>query len=275
MKEIIPLALKEDIGSGDITSELIKDRIVTARIAVGEDCVVSGIDAAVGVFRSYDKKITIIKKKRNGNKVKKGIVVLEIKGRLKSILACERTAINFLQHLSGIATTANEFAGLVRGTKVILLDTRKTTPGMREFEKRAVVDGGMKNHRLGLYDMILVKDNHIKAEGLKRILNRINNIKNKKTKIEIEVDNLRQLRTVIKNNKNIDIIMVDNFSIKNTNFAVKMIRRAARKIKIEYSGKVNKRRLRNIAKTGVNYISIGQELALSARAIDFGMEVSG
>ncbi len=273
MKDIIALALREDIGRGDITSELIKDGTVTARIIAGEDCVLSGIDAVVNVFKSYNGKIIIIRKNKDGGKIKKGKTVMTINGSLKSILACERTALNFLQHLSGIATTANEFAGLAKGTKAILLDTRKTTPGMRNLEKKAVLDGGMENHRFGLYDMVLVKDNHIKAEGLKNVLNRINNIKNKKIKVEIEVDNLKQLKAVIKNNKNIDMIMLDNFSIQNTKKAVNLIRTRSKKIKIEYSGGVNRKNVRKIAKTGVDFISIGSELTLSAKAVDFRMEV--
>jgi nicotinate-nucleotide pyrophosphorylase (carboxylating) len=198
---------------------------------------------------------------------------MTITGSLKSILACERTALNFLQHLSGIATKANEFATLVKGTKVTLLDTRKTTPGLRTLEKKAVLNGGMKNHRFGLYDMVLVKDNHIEAEGLKNILNKINTIKNKKLKFEVEVDNLKQLKTVIENNKNIDIILLDNFSIKNAKNAAKLIRKASKKLKIEYSGNVNLRNLKKIALTGVDFVSIGAGLTLSSKAISFKMEI--
>jgi len=266
-------ALEEDIRKGDVTTNSIipKNSKGKAVIVAKEDGVLAGIDVACEVFKVLDSRVKFKKFLNDGEKFEPGVKLLEINGSLRAILTGERTALNFLTHLSGVATLASQFVDKVSGTKVKILDTRKTIPGLRELEKHAVKMGGGENHRFGLYDAVLIKDNHIAAAG--GIREAVEKVKESSrgsgswSFVEIEVENLEQLREAL--SCDVDRIMLDNMSIEDIKKAVEI---TSGKAKLEVSGGVNLDTVRRIAETGVDYISVGA-LTHSAKAIDLSLEI--
>jgi nicotinate-nucleotide pyrophosphorylase (carboxylating) len=272
--ETIRRALAEDLGTGDITSQAFipASQRSEAVIIAKEDCVVAGMDSATEVFRLVDPKIEVREVKTNGDRVAKGEQVLHAEGPTRALLAAERTALNFLQQLSGIATLTRQFVDAVAGTKAVILDTRKTTPGLREFERAAVRAGGGTNHRFGLFDQILAKDNHLAVTGdaasLQAAIDRARAAK-PDVIVEIEADNLDQVHLLC-GLRGVDIILLDNMTDDEMREAVRV--RGERPILLEASGGVNLQAAGAIAITGVDRISVGA-LTHSARAADFSMEI--
>jgi nicotinate-nucleotide pyrophosphorylase (carboxylating) len=270
---IIKTALKEDIGSGDITSFATipaKKRSI-GKFILKEDGIISGLSIAKKVFRIYDKSVKFSALVKDGDFVRKGETIALVMGSSRSILACERAALNFLQRMSGIASTSHLFAEEVKHTKTKIIDTRKTVPGLRLLDKQAVKSGGCSNHRLGLYDMFLIKDNHIAAAGsisqAIKDCRKLNRKKKKNFQIEIEVENFEQLKEVLENE--VDIIMLDNFTIEDMRTAVAMI---GDKAKIEASGGININTVKEVAETGIDFISVGA-LTHSVKALDISLEI--
>ena len=270
IQKIVKIALEEDLGSGDITSNLTipEKQKGEGFIIAREKGIITGLEVIKSVFKQIDTGLVFRPLVSDGDKVRPNQKVAQIRGKAKSILAGERTALNFLQRLSGIATLTGEFVVKIRGTKAKILDTRKTTPGLRLLEKYAVKKGGGKNHRQGLYDMILIKDNHIKAAGsISAAIGKA--MKSKKgLKIEVETKNLKEIKEAL--NFKIDRIMLDNFKPEDLKKAVKLIRSKNKKVEIEASGKVNLHNVRKIALSGVDYISVGA-LTHSAKALDLSL----
>lgn len=277
LKKINPLikqALKEDIGKGDITTACIvpEESQGLALILNKQEGVLAGIDICRQIFLTVDKDLQIVAKFPDGAQLEFGQIVLTIQGRTKSILTAERTALNFLQHLSGVATATNDFVRAVEGTRARILDTRKTIPGLRYLEKYAVACGGGQNHRMGLYDMVLIKDNHIEAAGGPAAAIEMVRQKNKKVKIEIEVQSLAQLEEAAALSP--DVILLDNMKPEMMAEACRMVfslpARDSGKLKLEASGNVSLDNVRQIAECGVDYISVGA-ITHSAPALDFSL----
>lgn len=270
IKKIVKMALKEDIGKKDITTEFIVSETLKARAIIysKERGIVCGLDVVGMVFSILDKDIKFVKKVKEGQLINPYQKIAEIIGNAQSILKGERTALNFLQRLSGIATKTKFFAEIAKNYNVKILDTRKTTPNLRILEKYAVAIGGGYNHRMGLDKGILIKENHLKfVENLEEVIKKIKE-KNPHLKVEVEVENLREFKNVL--NSSADIIMLDNFEIKDIKEAVKLNR--GRK-KIEISGNVNENNIKEIAAIkGIDYISIGS-LTHSVKVIDFSLEI--
>ena len=267
--DCVILALREDIGKGDITTDSIvpADMRTSAKIIAKESGIICGLGIARLVFQSVDKNIKFTDKVREGKAVKKGTVVATIKGPARGILTAERTALNFLQRLSGIATLTNKFVKAAGG-RVKILDTRKTSPGLRVLEKYAVKIGGGFNHRLGLFDAVLIKDNHISvAGGLKKA---VDLAKKKYPWIEVEVKTLGQVREAIE--AGVSRIMLDNMSIAGIKRSVQLVRRSKRKIEIEVSGGITLKNIRSIARTGADYVSVGA-ITHSAKALDISLKI--
>jgi nicotinate-nucleotide pyrophosphorylase (carboxylating) len=267
-RQIIKLAYVEDVGSGDITTEAIVPhrKHGEAVVIAKAEGVLSGSEAFKYAFHLASRKVTIKFHIRDGKKFKKNAKIASLKGPSRALLTGERVALNLLSHLSGVATFTARMVSLVRGTQVQVLDTRKTMPGLRGLEKQAVRHGDGKNHRLGLYDMVLIKDNHIVAAG--GIDEALRKAKAHGRKVEIEVSNISQLKTALRHAP--DIIMLDNFNLKMMSEAVKIIRTEKPNTKVEVSGGVNPKNIKAIASTGIDYISIGA-LTHSAPAADFSM----
>ena len=270
----IAIALAEDVGDGDITSSsFVPEHLrAVARIVAREKAIVAGTAVATEVFRRVDHDSRVSLTRKDGEELAPGDVVMEIKGKARSILTAERVALNFLQRLSGIATLTHEFVQAAANTRVKIIDTRKTTPGLRQFEKAAVLAGGGKNHRFGLYDMVLVKDNHLAmTSGLSNLAQRIRELRKArpKMKIELEADNLEQVRAFVELPE-VDMILLDNMTPAQLREAVALRRDH---IKFEASGGINIKNVRRVAATGVDYISVGA-LTHSARAIDFSLEMT-
>lgn len=268
--QIINLALKEDIGSGDVTTNLIVPDFQKgiAEIFVKEDGVIAGLSVASEVFKRLNNKITFRKFVKEGDKVSKGTKIAEVKGSLRTLLTGERTALNFLQRMSGIATFTAKFVAQLEGLNTKILDTRKTVPCLRMLDKYSVKIGGGTNHRFGLYDMVLIKDNHIKAAGsITRAVQLIRKKLKKKMKIEVETANLDEVKEALSNK--VDIIMLDNMSVEMMEQAVKLI---GGKAKVEASGNVTLENVRKIALTGVDFISVGA-LTHSVKALDISMKI--
>ncbi len=265
------LAIKEDIGKGDITTEAIvsKKANAVATIVAKDAGRICGIDVVNEFFKFYDKKIDVKCLKKDGEVILVGDEVIRLEGNARSILSVERIVLNFLQRLSGVTTKTKQYVDIISEYKVKLLDTRKTIPGFRLLEKYAVKTGGGKNHRKGLYDMFLIKDNHIEAAG--SIKKAVKAVKKKKMKIEVETKSLDQVKEAVK--EDVNMIMLDNMSIDEIEIAVKMIREANKKIKIEASGGININNIEEIAKCGVDFISVGTDLTLSAKALDFSLNI--
>ena len=262
----VKLALNEDLyPSGDITSNLIKhNKIVKVKILSNQDAIIGGLLFAKHAFALIDDKIKFIIKKKDGSKVNKGSLIASIKGKAKNILIAERVALNFLSHISGIATKTNRFVKLAGKSKICC--TRKTIPNLRVIQKYAVKLGGGINHRFNLSDEYLIKDNHIAAYDLKNLV--LLAIKNKKgKKITVEVDNLNQLKTIL--GLKFDTILFDNMSNKNLKKGVKI---AKKFYETEASGNVNLKNVKSIAATGVDRISIGS-ITHSAIAVDLKLEI--
>lgn len=270
----IAAALAEDIGAGDVTCEFFVPETQTgrARIIAKEPAVVAGAETAAEVFARVDEALTVSIVLPSGTHAAPGETVLEVSGSVRSILTAERVALNFLQRLSGVATLTDRFVQAVRGTKARILDTRKTTPGLRALEKEAVKSGGGTNHRFGLYDMVLVKDNHLAAshdpEFLRGAIARVR-AERPGVRIEIETDTLEQVRMLLGLGEKIDFILLDNMSLDEMREAVNL---AAGRVQFEASGGVSLDTVAGIAATGVDFISIGA-LTHSARAIDFSLEL--
>lgn len=276
-KAIIAAALKEDMGRGDITSRIFisKEKKVKAVILLKQDAVIAGIELAEEVFKTADKSLKFKARCLDGSRQKKGRIIAVIEGSARSILGAERAALNFLSHLSGVASLSWEYARRIHPYKAGILDTRKTIPGLRGLEKWAVALGGGYNHRKGLWDGILIKDNHLKimgerfwVDGLKKARRTVG----PEMKIEIEVKTLAEFKKALKIKP--DIIMLDNMNIARIRQALR-IRGAAgltQRVKLEVSGGVNLDNVREIAKTGVDTISIGA-LTHSSKAIDLSLEI--
>ncbi|MDP2921235.1 MAG: carboxylating nicotinate-nucleotide diphosphorylase [Candidatus Omnitrophota bacterium] len=279
---VIISALKEDIGSGDITASLLfeKDVSVLAHITAGEECVLAGMDIAKWVFDAVDEKLIFTAHSKDGERVKKGKRIISVKGSAKNILSAERTVLNFLGHLSGVATLTAEYVKTLKGTRVKIYGTRKTTPGLREMEKYAVEAGGGYNYRIGLWDGIMIKDNHLSGlagSKLKAARESVMLFKNRGYKsVEIEVENLAEFKEALSSGA--DIIMLDNMRPEDIKKAVKLVRCQAPNKKVpgtvilEASGGINIENIKKIAKTGVDRISIGK-LTHSAPSIDFSLEI--
>lgn len=268
IKDIIRAALKEDIGTGDITTEALipRNKSIKAEILAKEDFVVCGLAVAALVFKLQDKSIKFKPYARDGDFVRKGAVLATVNGRATSILTAERVALNFLSMLSGIATKTKQYANAARPYKVKILDTRKTIPGLRLLEKYAVRIGGGFNHRLSLDEMVLIKDNHLKIIGGVAKLTGLH----RKNKVEIEVGTLKQLKLALKLYP--DIIMLDNMDIKTMKKAAILRNHIAPSVKLEASGGINLNNIRKIASCGIDMISIGN-LTHSVKSTDISLEV--
>ena len=267
IKNTVKLALNEDLyPSGDITSDLIENsKIIEVKLILNENAVIGGLRFAKYAFSLIDNKIKFIAKKKDGSFVKKNSLIATIKGKAKNILIAERVALNFLSHISGIATKTNQFVKLA-GKKCKVCCTRKTTPNLRVIQKYAVKLGGGTNHRFNLSDEFLIKDNHIASSNLRELVSLA--IKNKKgRKITVEVDNLKQLKTIM--GLEFNTVLFDNMSIKNLKAGIKL---AKKYYETEASGNINLKTVKSVAATGVNRISVGS-ITHSASAIDFKLEI--
>ena len=267
IKSNVKLALNEDLyPSGDITSSLIKNnKIIEAKLVSNQDAVIGGLQFVKYAFVLIDKKIKFITKTKDGSFVKRNSIIAIIKGNKKNILIAERVALNFLSHLSGIATKTNQFVKLA-GKKCKICCTRKTIPNLRVIQKYAVKLGGGTNHRFNLSDEFLIKDNHIANSNIRELVSLA--IKNKKQKkITVEVDTIKQLKKII--GLKFDRVLFDNMSVKNLKLGVKL---AKKYYQTEASGNINLKKVKSIAKTGVNRISVGG-ITHSAQAIDFKLEI--
>ena len=270
----IAAALKEDIGDGDVTTDFFVPETLhaTGRIIVREKAIVAGIGSAAEAFRQVDPLTDIQTNCRDGDDVAAGDVIIEVRGLARSILKAERVALNFLQRLSGIATLTREFVNAIGDHPAKILDTRKTTPGLRALEKAAVVAGGGSNHRFGLYDMVLVKDNHLATiRGLSSFADQIRQLRQERpnVRIEVEADGLEQARAFVET-PGIDVILLDNMTPAQIREAVALRRNS---IQFEASGGITLKNVKRVAATGVDYISIGA-LTNAARAIDIALEMT-
>ncbi len=270
----ISASLNEDIGQGDITTDFFVPETLhaTGRITARENAIVAGTGAAAEVFRRVDPSIDIQIIRRDGDEVVAGDIIIEVRGLARSILKAERVALNFLQRLCGIATLTRQFVDAVGNHPAKILDTRKTTPGLRSLEKAAVVAGGGVNHRFGLYDMVLVKDNHLATfGGLSSFADRIHQLRKEQPniRIEVEADDLEQARAFAEVD-GIDVILLDNMAPAQMRETVALKKN---NIQFEASGGVTLKNVKRIAATGVDYISIGG-LTNAARAIDIGLEMT-
>ena len=270
----IAAALKEDIGKGDITTEFFVPEALPAsgRIVAHEPAVVAGTGTAAEIFRRIDPETDIQIVRPDGEAIVAGDIVIEVRGLARSILKAERVALNFLQRLCGVATLTRQFVDAVGNHPAKILDTRKTTPGLRMLEKAAVVAGGGVNHRSGLYDMVLVKDNHLAAlGGLSGFADQIRRLRKERPniRIEVEADDLEQVRAFVEI-EGIDAILLDNMVPAQIREALALRRN---NIKFEASGGISLKTVRRIAATGVDFISIGT-LTNSAHAVDLGLEMS-
>ena len=269
--KIIEQALLEDIGTGDITTESIIPSNLKAKgiIKTSDEGVVAGLYIARLVFQKLDSENTFQEKIKDGTKITQGKLLAEITGSARTILKGERVALNFLQRMSGIATITSKFCQEVKDLPIRIVDTRKTTPGLRVLEKYAVRIGGGYNHRFGLYDAVLIKDNHIAtAGGIKPAVNSVRKQISHTVKIEVEVENLSQLQEALE--MRVDVIMLDNM---NLNVMKKAVKTAKGKVLLEASGRVTLENVREIAQTGVDLISIGA-LTHSVKSLDISMEIS-
>ena len=271
LQKLIEDCLNEDIGPGDLTTNSIvpAGAISTAYITAKEEGVLAGLPVALEVFRCLDKAVQWHPLAAEGEPLSKGKLVAEISGKTRAILTGERTALNFLQHLSGIATATAHLTRLVGEGKPLIVDTRKTTPGLRMLEKYAVRVGGGYNHRFGLYDAVLIKDNHISyAGGVAQAVSKARQTAPHTAKIEVEVADLEQLKEALASKA--DIIMLDNMSTGMMKEAVKMV---GGKTPLEASGGITEERIKEIAEIGVDLISVGA-LTHSVKALDISLDLS-
>ena len=267
IKDRVNLALTEDLyPNGDITSNLLNNnKIITAKLISNQKAVVAGLLFVKHTFNQVDKKIKFIIKKKDGSSVRKNSLIAIVKGKASSILIAERVALNFLSHISGIATKTNQFVKLA-GKKCKICCTRKTIPNYRVIQKYAVKLGGGTNHRFNLSDEFLIKDNHISSSNIKELV--LLAIKNKRgKKITVEVDNLKQLKEII--GLKFDTVLFDNMSIKNLRAGIKLVNKY---YETEASGNINLKSIKSVVATGVNRISVGS-ITHSAPAADFKLEI--
>jgi nicotinate-nucleotide pyrophosphorylase (carboxylating) len=274
LREAAARALGEDRGPADITTLACVPPGIqgAARIFAKEACVLAGIPVAVQVFREQDPALVLTPRAEEGAFLKSGDTVLEIRGPAASILTGERCALNFIQQLSGVATQTRRFVDAVAGTKAKILDTRKTVPGLRALQKYAVRCGGGENHRIGLYDQFLIKDNHLALMGKgNRLAEAVRAARSldPQALLEVEVDRLDQIGEILA--LGVDRILLDNMSLEETRASVALI---AGRIPVEASGNMTLERVRAVAETGVDFISVGA-LTHSVRAIDFSLEMTG
>ena len=262
-------ALSEDIGSGDITAQLIPaERLAHARVITRDAAVICGSAWVDAVFRQLDPRVAVHWQVADGERVAPNQPLFSLEGPARALLSGERSALNFLQTLSAVATRCRHFADLVEGTGVKLLDTRKTLPGLRLAQKYAVTQGGCHNHRIGLYDAFLIKENHIAAcGGIAQAISAAHGIAPGKP-VEIEVESLDELQQALE--AGADIVMLDELSLEDMRTAVKL---TAGRAKLEASGGINETTLRTIAETGVDYISIGS-LTKDVKAVDLSMRLN-
>lgn len=267
LDEIIRKSLEEDLGSGDITTRYLDlDPVIeTAYMIAKAEGILAGIDIARQVFKMVDNDLKITLYRKDGDRVKPKDEIMRVEGKPASILQAERTALNFLQRLSGIASQTRRMTEAMSGTKTRLLDTRKTTPLLRSLEKYAVRIGGGLNHRHGLFDMIMLKENHIRAAGgITKAVQKIA-AHNASYKVEVEVTNLEELAEAVA--AQVDRVMLDNMSLKDIRAAVK---RFGKKVELEISGGVTEENIMQYAKTGVHYISSGA-LTHSYKSLDISL----
>jgi len=274
IKEVIDRALAEDLGWGDVTTEALmpSDKQGIASIVAKEHGILAGIDVVKAVFRRVDLGLNIVVLLEDGAKVDSGSIITKVEGRVSSILKAERVALNFLQRLSGIASETNRYVEAVKGLPVRIIDTRKTTPGLRLLEKYAVRVGGGENHRMNLGDGILIKDNHLAALrsrglNLKEIITRVRQNTSLRLKVEVETRTVQEALEAAE--AGADIVMLDNMSLEDMRRAVKSIHGAAL---IEASGRISLDKVRSVAETGVDFISVGA-LTHSTRALDVSLKL--
>jgi len=267
VSETVRRALAEDMGPGDLTAALIPaEARAEAQVITREDAVLCGTAWFDEVFHQVDKRIRVVWLIKDGDAMRAGQALCNASGPARGLLTGERTALNFLQLLSGTATRTRQYVDAVRGTKTIILDTRKTVPGLRRAQKYAVACGGGQNHRMGLYDAILIKENHIAAAGsITAALEAARNSASRDVSIEIEVENIGQLREALA--ANADRLLLDNFSVKELKVAVAETHGQA---KLEASGGIDLSNIRAFAETGVDYISIG-DMTKTVKAVDLSM----
>jgi nicotinate-nucleotide pyrophosphorylase (carboxylating) len=274
MVDPIEIALREDLGDGDVTTDFFvsKNQQAMARIVAHERVILAGTETTAEVFRRVDSTLDVAVLRNDGSEVNAGENVINLRGSARPILKAERVALNFLQRLSGIATLTRKFVDAAANDRVKILDTRKTTPGLRALEKAAVVAGGGANHRFGLFDMVLLKDNHLAANtGFDAFAKAVHKVREARPNIQIEVeaDTLEQVRTFLEID-GIDLILLDNMKPAQIREAIAL---GKNKVKFEASGGVTLKNVRQIAVTGVDYISIGA-LTHSPRAVDFSLELT-
>ena len=268
---LIRMALDEDIGPGDITTENLVDSDLTGNgiVVAKESLVIAGLEIAEKVFRNFDTDVEYDSAYKDGDFIEAGESVIRVSGTLKALLMGERTALNFLQRLSGVATHVRSYVHMIENRKVRLVDTRKTTPGWRTLEKYAVRVGGAFNHRMGLYDGVLIKDNHIAVcGGIKQAVSRIRESISHLVKIEVEVTDLSEVKAALA--AGADVIMLDNMEVRQIREAVSLIDGNAL---VEISGGVTKENLPLLAETGVDLISVGA-LTHAARSVDLSMKIT-
>ena len=273
MRRLVRTALDEDIGPGDATSLATIDPQATssARMVARQSLVVAGIELAEMAFREVSPKVEVTRRVNDGSSAESKDALLEVAGNTRALLTAERVSLNFVQRLSGIATLTAKYVEAVRGTRAQILDTRKTTPGLRRLEKYAVTCGGGKNHRFGLFDMVLIKDNHLAAlmgerpNAIAAAVERAR-LKYPDLKVEVETDTLEQVQQAV--DAHADVILLDNMSVEQLRQAVHLV---AGRAKTEASGGVTLATVRSIAETGVDMISVGA-LTHSATAVDIGLD---
>jgi nicotinate-nucleotide pyrophosphorylase (carboxylating) len=270
LREFVKKALEEDIGSGDITTEaIVSDGMYGKAIAMAkEDGIIAGLSIFEEVFHFLDPETVVTLKVSDGQFVKSGDIIAEVYGKVKTILESERVALNFIQRLSGIATYTYNCVKAAEGTKVKIIDTRKTTPLLRVLEKYAVKVGGGENHRFGLYDMVLIKDNHIKAAG--GIAEAVKKVKAKVSpyyKIEVEASNLDEVQEAL--SSKVDVILLDNMGVEKIRRAVDIING---KCMIEISGNISQEDIKLLAPLGIDFISMGK-LTHSAKSLDINLKI--
>lgn len=270
LDDLLRTALIEDIGYGDITSEAIfaEDHTSAGYLLAKQDLILAGMPVFSRVFALLDEKVEVISCYADGDRVKEGQRFAQLQGPTRPLLAGERVALNLLQRLTGIATETNRYIEATGGRSTIIVDTRKTTPGLRMLEKYAVTVGGGKNHRYGLDSMVLIKDNHIKAAGgILPAVRKVRSIVSPYIKVEVEVENLQQLNDAL--TAAVDVIMLDNMSLAMVEEAVKLINRQAL---VEVSGNITVERIAELASKGVDIISSGA-LTHSVKAADISMRI--
>ncbi|MEQ7920897.1 carboxylating nicotinate-nucleotide diphosphorylase [Xanthomonas sp. WHRI 1810A] len=266
---LIDLWLTEDIGYCDLTAQVMIEPDETGAFYMNarETLIVSGIDIAARVFKRYDPTLEVIVRVKDGQKIEAGTVMIDVSGNARSVLTAERTALNIVQRMSGIANETAKYVAAVAGSNARLIDTRKTTPGLRMLEKHAVTCGGGLNHRLGLDNGVMIKDNHIAVcGGITQAVQRARRQLPVLTKLEVECDSLTQVAEALE--ANVDVIMLDNMSVADMTEAVKMVNG---RTKLEASGGINLSTIGAISKTGVDYISTSK-LNQAAVCVDIGLD---